>query len=89
MRKMICILVVWLVAVAPLMAQQVPCLLPRQEDDACREWVDKILSGMSLKEMVGQTFVCTLSPEWNKKNEKLVRRLAKKYKVGGLSLIHI
>ena len=84
MRKMICILVVWLVAVAPLMAQQVPCLLPRQEDDACREWVDKMLSGMSLKEKVGQTFVYTLSPEWSKKNEKLVRRLAKKYKVGGL-----
>lgn len=84
MRKMICILVVWLVAVAPLMAQQVPCLLPRQEDDACREWVDKMLSGMSLKEKVGQTFVYTLSPEWSKKNEKLVRQLAKKYKVGGL-----
>ena len=81
MRKMICILVVWLVAVAPLMAQQVPCLLPRQEDDACREWVDKMLSGMSLKEKVGQTFVYTLSPEWSKKNEKLVRQLAKKYKI--------
>lgn len=67
---MICILVVWLVAVAPLMAQQVPCLLPRQEDDACREWDDKILSGMSLKEMVGQTFVCTLSPGMEQKERK-------------------
>lgn len=59
-------------------------LWPSAADDACRQWVDSVLSRMSLQEKVGQLLVATLPARDTKDNRKLAKELAKKYKVGGL-----
>ncbi len=66
-----------------LCAQQM-ITLPQQEDAACRQWVEATLSRMNNKEKVGQMFVYTLSPKFDKDTKKKVQQLAKKYHVGGL-----
>lgn len=53
-------------------------------DDSCRQWVDSVLSGMSLEERIGQLLIYTLAPEENKPNRDLMRRVIKEYHVGGL-----
>lgn len=67
-----------------LHAQDNGTLWPSAADGACRQWVDSVLSHMSLQEKAGQLLVSTLPARDTKENRKLAKELAKKYKVGGL-----
>lgn len=50
----------------------------------CRQWVDSVMHGLSLKEKVGQLFIYTIAPDINKKNRELLRKVVEDYAVGGL-----
>lgn len=84
MNKLLLLLAALLVNSSLLLAQPATPLLPRQEDDLCRQWVDRTLAGMSLKEKVGQLFVCTVALNADAKTQKRVKQLVKQYKVGAL-----
>lgn len=81
------ILLLWmagiLLGIAPLQAQTSP-FIPSAADTRCRQWVDSVFSRLTLQEKVGQLIVATIPAKVDGKNKKLVRDLAKKYKVGGL-----
>ncbi len=68
-----------------LYAQQ-PNLILRSEIEvqARTEWVDSLLSTMSLKEKIGQLFIHTVAPLDNPQNRKNIQSAVKTYKVGGL-----
>lgn len=83
-KKLLVLLTVLLASTHLLWAQPASGLLPRQEDEQCRQWVDQTLARMSLQEKVGQLFVYTLDPKMDRKTQKQVKLLAKKYKVGAL-----
>lgn len=59
-------------------------LRPFAADEHCRQWVDSVLSRMSLKERIGQLFIYTIAPQQDKANRDLLRRVVQDYKVGGL-----
>ncbi len=53
-------------------------------DTQCRQWVDAVLSGLTLQEKVGQLIVATMPVEADKASKKQLRVWVKKYKIGGL-----
>lgn len=55
-----------------------------QEDLRCRQWVDSVLNGLSLRERIGQLFIYTIAPNRSKANRQLLRKVVEEYKVGGL-----
>lgn len=67
-----------------LHAQHKPPFLPSDSDDRCHQWVDSVMTRLSLQEKVGQLIVATIPAKATKENKKQIRELAKKYKVGGL-----
>lgn len=67
-----------------LHAQHETPFLPSASDDRCRQWVDSVMTRLSLQEKVGQLIVATIPAKATKENKKQIRELAKKYKVGGL-----
>lgn len=80
------LLIMWglLGEVSLLHARETGTCWPSAADEACRQWVDSVLSRMSLPEKVGQLLIATLPARDTKDNRKLAKELAKKYKVGGL-----
>ena len=68
------------------LAQQVPNVLQQGKADSreCKAWVDERLSGMSLKEKIGQLFIHTVAPLNTPVNKKNIHDAIKEYKVGGL-----
>lgn len=50
----------------------------------CRQWVDSVMSTLSLKERIGQLFIYTIAPQQDKPNKELLRKVVQDYKVGGL-----
>lgn len=57
---------------------------PFTNDARCRQWVDSVLNKMSLKERIGQLFIYTITPQQDKANRDLLRKVVDDYKVGGL-----
>ena len=63
----------------------VPTLLaPYLKDKACRQWVDSVMDGLTLKQKVGQLFIYTLAPTRDNANRALLQKVIKEYHVGGL-----
>lgn len=81
-------LLLWIIGllfVNPLLhAQNNTPFLPSTSDNRCRQWVDSVMSHLSLQEKVGQLIVATIPAKATKENKKQIRELIKKYKVGGL-----
>ena len=81
-------LLLWIIGllfVNPLLhAQNNTSFLPSTSDNRCRQWVDSVMSHLSLQEKVGQLIVATIPAKATKENKKQIRELIKKYKVGGL-----
>ncbi len=85
MKIKLVILVAIILFNCQLRAQNEPSLLYKaQYDPQCQAWVDKTMSGMSLKEKVGQLFIYTIAPQNTKKNLSLLQDVVRTYKVGGL-----
>ncbi len=61
-----------------------PPFLPSDADGRCRQWVDSVLSGLSLHEKVGQLIVATIPAKADEATKKRISECVKKYKVGGL-----
>lgn len=62
-----------------------PLLLRSIQDGVrCQQWVDSVLSKLSLKERIGQLFIYTIAPQQDKRNKELLRKVVEDYKVGGL-----
>lgn len=59
-----------------------PLLTP--SDEACAQWVDSVMGRMSLQEKVGQLLMATVPAKVDKINQKQIRDLVKKQKIGGL-----
>ena len=85
MKKIILLYVLCIFGLS-LYAQQVPNVLRRGGADSaeCREWVEKQLSEMSLKEKIGQLFIHTVAPLNTQSNRANIYNAVKEYKVGGL-----
>lgn len=79
------LLVVSLIFVSIIQAQN-PSVLSRgkAETEECKVWVEEKLSGMSLKEKIGQLFIHTVAPQNTPQNRKNIQNAVKEYKVGGL-----
>lgn len=77
-------LAVGLLACATLLhAQQMP-FSPQAADNRCRQWVDSVMNTLTPQERMGQLLVATVPAKDSKETKKLVKELAKKYKVGGV-----
>ncbi|MDR0962537.1 MAG: glycoside hydrolase family 3 protein [Mediterranea sp.] len=67
-----------------LTAQAQAPFLPAAADTRCRQWVDSVLSRMSLRERVGQMLILTLPAKANAKQENTLRTAIRNYHIGGL-----
>jgi beta-glucosidase-like glycosyl hydrolase/CubicO group peptidase (beta-lactamase class C family) len=82
-RNIICLL--YLFICLTLSAQVEPLLLYKaQHDKQCNQWVSAQMSKMTLEEKVGQLFIYTLEPEQSAANIKLLKKVVKGYKIGGI-----
>lgn len=84
MKKLRLLSAVLFVSTHLLQAQPASGMLPRQEDERCRQWVDQTFAQMDQKEKIGQLFVYTLEAKMDRETQKQVKQLAKKYKIGAL-----
>lgn len=55
-----------------------------KDEAACRRWVDEQLSGMTLKQRIGQLVIHTVAPVATQKNKDNIRKAVEEYGVGGL-----
>lgn len=84
MRKYIIVFLAWWIGLH-VKAQVEPLLLYKvSQDKACEEWVNSLMSEMTLKEKIGQLFIYTIAPQMTKKNQALLQEVVREYKVGGL-----
>lgn len=72
-----------MLASSSIVAQETAPFLPKADDNRCNRWVDSVMNTMSLQEKVGQLIVATVPAKNTKQNQKNVKNLIKKYKVGG------
>ncbi|KAA6347136.1 Beta-hexosaminidase [termite gut metagenome] len=87
MRKSLFIIFLAIIYVRslPSMAQIEPLILHKvSNDESCRQWVDSIMSQMSLKEKVSQLFIYTIAPVQTKANLALLTDAIQTHRVGGL-----
>ncbi|KAA6316028.1 Beta-hexosaminidase, partial [termite gut metagenome] len=85
MRRNIFILILIIVYCLPLKTQIEPLISYKaSHEEDCRQWVDSILSGMSLKEKVGQLFVYIAAPLQTQLNVALLREAVQTHRIGGL-----
>ena len=84
MRKCL-VLSALLVGCMTMMAQGPSILVNGKADsEECRRWVEEKMSGMTLKEKIGQLFIHTVAPQNTSQNRKNIQNAVKEYKVGGL-----
>jgi len=84
MKRKIVLALAVLFAIA-IRAQVEPLLIYKvAQQKSCQDWVERKLSGMSLKEKVGQLFIYTVAPETTKANKKIIRKAVRNSKIGGL-----
>jgi len=84
MRKYLVLstLLVWSMA---MMAQEPSILVNGKADsEDCRKWVEEKMSGMTLKEKIGQLFIHTVALQVTPQNKRNIQNAVKEYKVGGL-----
>jgi beta-glucosidase-like glycosyl hydrolase len=62
--------------------------LPEVADARCTQWVDSVLSRMSLSEKLGQTLIVTIPAQTSKRWSKALEEAVKKYHVGGILFGH-
>ncbi len=73
-----------LLAVVRVAAQQ-PAILEKVRDkEACRQWVDRQMESMTLKQKVGQLFIHTVQPDFTQYNKNMLRKIIESYGIGGL-----
>ena len=71
-------------AAALTYAQTTKQYLPTMAGDEVHQWVEETLAGMSVEEKVGQLIVTTVVAKSDSTNLQHARKLAEKYKVGGV-----
>ncbi len=84
MRKYLVLstLLVWSMT---MMAQEPSILVNGKADsEDCRKWVEEKMSGMTLKEKIGQLFIHTVALQVTPQNKRNIQNAVKEYKVGGL-----
>jgi beta-glucosidase-like glycosyl hydrolase/CubicO group peptidase (beta-lactamase class C family) len=84
MKKGVAFIII-LLSYLTVMAQVEPLLLYKaRHDKQCSRWVEATMSSLSLREKVGQLFIYTLAPEDSRPNMKLLQKLVKTYRIGGI-----
>lgn len=84
MKRRFAVAIAVLFAIA-IRAQVEPLLVYKvAQQKSCQDWVEKTLSGMSLKERIGQLFIHTVTSETTKGNKKQIRKAVHVSKIGGL-----
>jgi beta-glucosidase-like glycosyl hydrolase len=71
-----------LTCIIPLHAQV--RFLPDAADARCKQWVDSVLSRMSMSEKLGQTLIVTVPAQTAKRWSNALEEAVKKYHVGGV-----
>lgn len=67
----------------PVQAQVTPRLAAADES-RCRQWVDSVMSRMSLQEKIGQLLIPRVPAVADKATKKQLKEWVRKYKIGGL-----
>ena len=84
MKRRFAVAIAVLFAIA-IRAQVEPLLVYKvAQQKSCQDWVERTLSGMSMKERIGQLFIHTVTSETTKGNKKLIRKAVHVSKIGGL-----
>ena len=84
MRHWIGGICLFIMTLLPAAAQQ-PFLISRLKDTtACRQWVDKQMGKMTLKQKIGQLIIHTVAPVASQKNKKNIEAAIKEYGIGGV-----
>lgn len=84
MKRRFAVAIAVLFAIA-IRAQVEPLLVYKvAQQKSCQDWVERTLSGMSMKERIGQLFIHTVTSETTKVNKKQIRKAVHVSKIGGL-----
>jgi beta-glucosidase-like glycosyl hydrolase/CubicO group peptidase (beta-lactamase class C family) len=84
MKRRFAVAIAVLFAIA-IRAQVEPLLVYKvAQQKSCQDWVERTLSGMSMKERIGQLFIHTVTSETTKGNKKQIRKAVRVSKIGGL-----
>lgn len=83
-RHVLCSVLMCLLAVTGVSAQEPSLLNGIRDTAACRKWVDRQMEHMTLKQRVGQLFIYTLQPVTTQYNKNVLRKAVEDYAVGGL-----
>lgn len=71
----------------PLPPQHMPgpsIATPFLEDSLCGQWVDSVMSTLSVEERLGQLLIYTISPRTTVRNRRLLANVIRDYHIGGL-----
>lgn len=82
MKKLI-VSILTVYCVTALYGQQ-RTFLPNPADQQCQQWVNQTLSGMPLKDQVGQLFVYSVEANNTSSNKKAISKMFKKVAPGGI-----
>ena len=83
MKRTILLLLI-LITTLTLSAQASAEWKEKAQTEACKQWVEQKLAGMTLKEKIGQLFIHTVAPTDNATTRKNIGNAVTEYKVGGL-----
>ena len=83
MKRTILLLLI-LITTLTLSAQVSAEWKEKAQTEACKQWVEQKLAGMTLKEKIGQLFIHTVAPTDNAATRKNIGNAVTEYKVGGL-----
>ena len=86
MRRISVFIISWCFIILCVQAQPEGWLLQNYSGDtvACNKWVNEQLTGMTLKQKIGQLFIHTVAPIVHQKNKEQLRNVIEEYGIGGL-----
>lgn len=79
----ICLWGIWL-SMLPLRAQEKNIPILATDESRCAQWVDSVISQLSLQEKIGQLLVPKVPAVVDKTTKKQLKEWVRKYKIGGL-----
>lgn len=84
MKKTVLLWMFCLLSAVRIAAQQPAILENIRDKEACRQWVDRQMESMTLKQKVGQLFIHTVQPDYTQFNKNMLRKIIDNYGIGGL-----
>lgn len=84
MKKILFILYTFIYSCSTAWGQITPKLYQQVEKEPMNQWVDSVMSTLTMDEKVGQLLMIIVDPKTNNRNMQLVRRYITEFKAGGV-----